>query len=108
MSERFERTPFILRLAGYPRYRVLAGGFSHWEYYDQVVDRDAEARSYFAAHAPVTFQDAVHCYGSMPNLNDNSERAAFFAVWAFLRAEYADAMTAEMNRNAKQGDIAHG
>lgn len=55
-------------------------------------------RDYFAAHAPITFDNACNTYGCQPNLNSDSERAAFFAVWAFLRCEYADAMLAERQK----------
>lgn len=49
-------------------------------------------RDYFAAHAPVDYSMACQAFGSTPNLNNDQERAAFFAVWAFMRSEYADAM----------------
>lgn len=51
---------------------------------------------YFAAHAPVSFADAMNCYGSRPNLTDDLDRAAFLATWAFLRVEFAKAMVAEL------------
>lgn len=47
---------------------------------------------FFAAHAPISFAEAVNAYGGRPNLGDDGERAAFFAIWAFLRIEFAKAM----------------
>lgn len=51
---------------------------------------------YFAAHAPISLADAVNCYGSRPNLNDDADRAGFFATWAWMRIEFAKAMVAEL------------
>lgn len=55
-------------------------------------------RDYFAAHAPVTLQDAryacsYHGYGEGWS---DAERAASVAVLALMRFEYADAMIAEL------------
>lgn len=52
-------------------------------------------RDQLAAHAPVDFMAAHQTYGRELNLNSDQERAAFFAVWALLRYEYADAMLHE-------------
>jgi len=54
--------------------------------------KELNPRDYFAAHAPITFDDVCNAFGSRPNLNQDDERAAFFAVWVFLRMEYANAM----------------
>lgn len=51
---------------------------------------------FFAVHAPISFADAMNCYGGRPNLTDDAERASFFAVWAFLRIEFAKAMLATL------------
>ena len=48
-------------------------------------------RDYFAARAPITYDEVVRIYGcAMPN--DDVGRASFMTVWALLRYEYADAM----------------
>lgn len=56
-------------------------------------------RDYFAAHAPVDAKMALAVWGKDANLAgppaDDAARAAFMAVWALLRYEYADAMVAE-------------
>lgn len=57
-------------------------------------------RDYFAAHAPVDFQMALQVFGAQDiNLTDDETRAAFFAIWAMLRTEYADAMIAARSKN---------
>lgn len=53
---------------------------------------------YFAAHAPVSYEMALAVYGSSEAPTSDTERAAFFAVWALLRREYASAMVAEIER----------
>lgn len=51
-------------------------------------------RDWFAGQAPVTMGDAARVCGWPPefNLTQDSDRAAFWAVMAMLRFEYADAM----------------
>lgn len=50
-------------------------------------------RDYFAAHAPVTFAEALAaCTGTMPALSDTDTRDFAWKVLASLRYEYADAM----------------
>jgi hypothetical protein len=49
-------------------------------------------RDYLAAHAPIRREDVVRCYGCEPNLNNDGERRAYFAVWALLAVEYADVL----------------
>lgn len=51
-------------------------------------------RDYFAAKAPVTFDVVTLAYGGEPSITQDVDRAAFFAVWAMLQYEYADAMIA--------------
>ncbi|MBS7703283.1 hypothetical protein [Chelatococcus asaccharovorans] len=58
-------------------------------------------RDYYAAHAPVDYLAAMAVHGGRPNLNNDQERAAFFAVWALMRYEYADAMIAEAHGNGR-------
>lgn len=57
-------------------------------------------RDYFAAHAPITLADALIAYGGVADPNNDSQRAALFAVWALLRWELADSMIAERERRA--------
>lgn len=46
-------------------------------------------------------QDGSLRYRSFPDLFKDDERAAFFAIWAALRYEYADAMVREARGNAR-------
>lgn len=55
-------------------------------------------REHLMLHAPITYEMAAKAYGHEPFINLDPERAAFFAVWAFLAAEWADAMLAEIER----------
>lgn len=55
----------------------------------------ASLRDDLAARAPIGFDEARSAFGSTPSLASASSRAAFFAVWALLRYEYADAMLRE-------------
>ncbi len=56
--------------------------------------RGMSLRDWFAGQAPVTMGDAARVCGWPPefNLTQDSDRAAFWAVMAMLRFEYADAM----------------
>lgn len=58
-------------------------------------------RDYYAAHAPVDVKMALVAWGD-PKLagppSDDEGRAAFMAVWALLRYDYADAMLEERKR----------
>lgn len=40
----------------------------------------------------ITYDLAVKAFGCEPDLNDDCERAAFFAVWAMVEAELGMAM----------------
>lgn len=52
-----------------------------------------DLRDDMAMNAPVTFFQALSIWGDPSvNLHDDRTRAAFYAVWAGLRYEYADAM----------------
>ena len=51
-------------------------------------------REHFAANAPIDSHAAGAAYGGPIDWHSDSDRAAFFAVWAMLRFEYADAMLA--------------
>lgn len=61
-------------------------------------------RDYLAAHAPVGATMALAVWGKDSQLAgppaDDKARAAFMAVWALLRYEYADAMLAERKESA--------
>lgn len=50
-----------------------------------------EMRQHLALHAPITEAMAIRAFGATPNLASDSERAAFFAVWALLVQEWAEA-----------------
>jgi len=51
---------------------------------------------YLAANAPVTFEMAMKSWGDEDvNLVDDGNRKAFFAMWAYLTYEYAEAMMEE-------------
>lgn len=60
-------------------------------------------RQYLAAHAPITFDMVRVAWGKEggPWLGQNDERASFFAAWAFLAYEWADAMLAEEAQRAE-------
>lgn len=51
-------------------------------------------RDYFAAHAPITFDDIRGIMGSSFDPSRDMDRLAIIAVLAHARAEYADAMIA--------------
>ena len=52
-------------------------------------------RDYFADNAPIDYRAALDCWGAdTPLSKDDATRASFFAVWAMLRYEWADAMLA--------------
>ena len=55
-------------------------------------------RDYFAAHAPITLQDAIKTCGYPDGhyIGDDDERRTVFVMMAMLRTEYADAMIAEL------------
>lgn len=57
-------------------------------------------RDYFATHAPVSLADAVTVFGTYPDMNSDTERAAFMSVWSLLRYEYADAMLAQRSEGS--------
>ena len=54
-------------------------------------------REYFAAHAPITFEDAVNLIETA-DPNTDKERAIIMAILCLMRFEYADAMLAERNK----------
>lgn len=52
-------------------------------------------RDYYIANNPIDFSIAVRAWGSRDgdvNFTDDQTRAGFFAVWALIRVEFADAM----------------
>ena len=69
-----------------PAFPVTAG--------NNVFATGANLRDWFAAQAPITFEVVMLTYGGEPHITQDVDRAAFFAVWAMLRYEYADAMLA--------------
>ncbi|PJN96852.1 hypothetical protein CNY89_00135 [Amaricoccus sp. HAR-UPW-R2A-40] len=62
-------------------------------------DPGMSMRDWFAGNAPVTAENVTYAMGStIWDLSSESGRAAFFAVMALLRYEYADAMLAERQK----------
>jgi hypothetical protein len=65
-----------------------------------IYDRHREAlayhgmslRDYFAANAPVSFDDVMRFSGRVLTPVGAEDRAIFMSVWTKLRYEYADAM----------------
>lgn len=57
-------------------------------------------RAYLVAHSPITYEVAVRCFFAanerMPAIENDADRASFFAVWSMLRAEFAEAQLAAM------------
>jgi hypothetical protein len=52
-------------------------------------------RDDLAKNAPITFEQAMMLWGDEgANLNDDTTRKCFYAVWAGLRYEFADEMLA--------------
>lgn len=49
-------------------------------------------RDWLAGEAPIDFDAACNTWGGVPQISNDKERAAFLAVWAMARYEYADAM----------------
>ena len=65
----------------------------------QVAEFGMSLRDYFIAHSPVTFEMVLRVWGSdSMNLAMDDTRKPFFAVWALLSCEYADAMIAEREK----------
>lgn len=58
---------------------------------DEAWSRRRQERLELAMRAPLTYMDVVYHYGS-PAPTDDRGRAVFFAVWACLAFEWADAM----------------
>lgn len=57
-------------------------------------------RDYFAAHAPVTFDQVVQTYCNYPNMAHPDERKTIRFIEALLRYEYADAMLAARQKGS--------
>jgi len=57
---------------------------------------DVTGRLYLMAHSPITFDLAVQAFGAQPRLSHDGERDAFFAVWALLMRELAEAILGEL------------
>ena len=53
---------------------------------------EMDVHEMLAMKAPITFEIACKVWGDDPNLCDDSTRKCFFAVWALLCFEWADAM----------------
>ena len=53
---------------------------------------EMDVHEMLAMKAPITFEIACKAWGDDPNLCDDSTRKCFFAVWALLCFEWADAM----------------
>jgi len=63
-----------------------------------VVERAAERRERIATMAPITFEVVAQEFRASPPFDRAADRSAFFAVWALLSVEWADALTAELDR----------
>ena len=63
----------------------------------KVIEKGITLRDYFATHCPIGMLEAwaVWTKRSYKELAKESEREGFFAFWAMLRNEYADAMLKE-------------
>lgn len=69
----------------------------------ELADGGMTLRDYFAAKAPVDFGMVAALWGDdQISLHDDRTRAAFIAVWAMLRYEWADAMLAASEKNEQQ------
>ena len=53
---------------------------------------EMDVHEMLAMKAPITFEIACKAWGDDPNLCDDSTRKCFFAVWALLCFEWAEAM----------------
>ena len=53
---------------------------------------EMDVHEMLAMKAPITFEIASKAWGDDPNLCDDSTRKCFFAVWALLCFEWAEAM----------------
>ena len=62
----------------------------------------ATKRDWFAAYSPIGFDDVVQALRKAPDLHVPAEREVFFARWAQLNFEYADAMMAEGQKTGGQ------
>ena len=56
------------------------------------VEMEMDVHDMLAMKAPITFEIACKAWGDDPNLCDDSTRKCFFAVWALLCFEWAEAM----------------
>jgi len=62
-----------------------------------ILSTGASMRQYYAAHAPVTLQEAMLATGfKWEDLRSDEKRAALFATLALMRNEYAEAMLREV------------
>lgn len=59
-------------------------------------DAGMTLRDYFAAKAPITFEQVKQIYGDDdPDMQNDMVRATVYSIWALARYEYADAMLRE-------------
>ena len=63
---------------------------------------EMDVHEMLAMKAPITFEIACKAWGDDPNLCDDSTRKCFFAVWALLCFEWAEAMV-EHARSRQDG-----
>lgn len=59
-----------------------------------------DRREIQAMQSPVGQDLVIQAFGTFPDMKDEAERASFFAVWARLKFEFADAMLAESEKGA--------
>lgn len=64
----------------------------------RAIDGDSAVRLTLTALSPVTYEVACQAFGCEPNLTNDRDRASFFAVWAMLRVEFADAVVKELHQ----------
>ena len=63
---------------------------------NRTIDGDSATRLTLAALSPITYEVACEAFGCEPNLANDAERTAFFAVWAMLRVDFADAVMRDL------------
>ena len=72
--------------------------FPHREYESRPFYHGLTKREYFAAHAPIEYEEVARVFGDEITTDDLG-RAAFFAVRALLAKEYADALIDALNEH---------
>ena len=70
------------------------------------IKTDEDLRLAVLANSPITFEFALKVWGDPDvNLHDDTTRHCFFAVWALVQYEYADAVINQIkNRLGVKGE----